>query len=376
MGVLHAIRQRSLRAHLCSTGAVFYLAAGLLAAASADAGASELCARTKHGSPSGPLFLRDACKKGELELGTFNGQRWTLAAPAAHLGVSADSGAAALTVGDGETVQETLAYEATTDPAGTADIASDSVEEGSVDHGDITLMARTSAGRAFVIHGRFTASRLLGSPDIQLSSTVDYQEGTIDPPPSSQVVQDGNKWIVRVIGNGIEPVSWNLTFIKWQARSKQSEAKANLKALYTAEKAFFQEKDRYSTLVHVFGFSPERKNRYRYVLTVNPASLENRSGVYAVGMDTDEGISEDTFFYPPIGSTITQGPCAGSPPWGITDGSTPSFTAAAYGNIDGDNTLDVWTISSESRTLSGSNCDAVGGVAAGEPANEQNDVNK
>jgi len=32
-------------------------------------------------------------------------------------------------------------------------------------------------------------------------------------------------------------------FIKFQARSKQSEAKANLKAVFTAQKAFFQEKD-------------------------------------------------------------------------------------------------------------------------------------
>src|SRR5581483_9733545 len=36
-------------------------------------------------------------------------------------------------------------------------------------------------------------------------------------------------------------------FIKFQARSKQSEAKANMKAMFTAEKAFYQEKDRFST---------------------------------------------------------------------------------------------------------------------------------
>ena len=38
-------------------------------------------------------------------------------------------------------------------------------------------------------------------------------------------------------------------FIKFQARSKQSEAKSNSKAMFTAEKAFFAEKDRYSSLV-------------------------------------------------------------------------------------------------------------------------------
>src|SRR3954451_561061 len=49
-------------------------------------------------------------------------------------------------------------------------------------------------------------------------------------------------------------------FIKFQAKSKQSEAKSNLKALFTAEKAFFQEKDRYDTGVSFVGFSPAPTN--------------------------------------------------------------------------------------------------------------------
>src|SRR3954463_16802551 len=64
-------------------------------------------------------------------------------------------------------------------------------------------------------------------------------------------------------------------FIKFQARSKQSEAKANLKAIFTAQKAFFQEKDRYSSLTGEVGFSPERNNRYAYYLTA-ANTLENR----------------------------------------------------------------------------------------------------
>jgi type IV pilus assembly protein PilA len=377
MGVVFlAIRQRSLWARLASAGAIFCVVAGLLAAASVSASASELCAHTKNGSPSGPLFLRDACKKGELELGIFDGQRWTLGAPAAHVGVTADSGASALSVGDGETIQETQSYEATTDPAGTADIVGDTVEEGSVDHGDITLMARTTDGRAFVIHEQFTASRLLGSSDIQLSSTVDQQTGTIDPPPSAQVAQVGNRWILQVMGNPADLIFWNVNFIKFQARSKQSEAKANLKALYIALKAYFQEKDTYSSFVGEIGFAPERNNRYRYVLTANPVSLQDRSGVFAVQHSTDQGVSEDVFKYGPLGATVTQGPCAGSDPWGVVTGPSGSFTVAAYGNIDADGTLDIWTISDQARVLSGPNCDAVGNVAAGEPANEQNDVNR
>src|SRR5205085_1607590 len=55
-------------------------------------------------------------------------------------------------------------------------------------------------------------------------------------------------------------------FIKFQARAKQSEAKANLKAVYTAEKAYYQEKDTYSNEVGRIGFAPERGNRYAYDL--------------------------------------------------------------------------------------------------------------
>src|ERR1700674_5111610 len=66
-------------------------------------------------------------------------------------------------------------------------------------------------------------------------------------------------------------------FIKFQARSKQSEAKANMKAIFTAQKAFFQEKDRYSSLTGEVGFSPERNNRYAYYLDPSGASMETRN---------------------------------------------------------------------------------------------------
>ena len=44
-------------------------------------------------------------------------------------------------------------------------------------------------------------------------------------------------------------------FIRFQARSKQGEAKTNLKALFTAQKSFYAEKDRYSTDGSEVGFA-------------------------------------------------------------------------------------------------------------------------
>ena len=134
----------------------------------------------------------------------------------------------------------------------------------------------------------------------------------------------------------------------------------------------------YATKVEEVGFAPERGNRYRYVLTADPITIEDRSGVNVVGLLTDEGIEVDLFKFPQnLYPKITHGPCFTTYAWGITLVQTKAvFTGAAYGDIDGDNTLDVWTISTADRWLSGPGCDSVGFVPAGEPANEVNDVNR
>src|SRR5436309_9620003 len=66
-------------------------------------------------------------------------------------------------------------------------------------------------------------------------------------------------------------------FVKFQARSKQSEAKANMKAMFTAQKAFAAEKDRFSSLTGEIGFSPERNNRYAYFTGPAAGTLEVRT---------------------------------------------------------------------------------------------------
>ena len=68
-------------------------------------------------------------------------------------------------------------------------------------------------------------------------------------------------------------------FIKFQARSKQSEAKSNLKGAFTAQKSYFQEKDKYSPIAGVIGFAPERGNRYYYLLSaaaVDGSTVQDR----------------------------------------------------------------------------------------------------
>jgi type IV pilus assembly protein PilA len=174
-------------------------------------------------------------------------------------------------------------------------------------------------------------------------------------------------------------------FIKFQARAKQSEAKANMKAMFTAEKAYFQEKDRYSSLVGEVGFSPERNNRYAYFLNAAPSSMVNRTGqTETVTPTTDNGVQVDTFKYTDaIAVTANTAPtastCGQSLPGIVVATATTAakFTGMAQGNVDSDPVLDLWSISTETRNLSATaTCDQPNANPAGEPANEFNDVNR
>ncbi|HEY1907806.1 MAG TPA: DUF4190 domain-containing protein, partial [Myxococcaceae bacterium] len=56
-------------------------------------------------------------------------------------------------------------------------------------------------------------------------------------------------------------------FIRFQARSKQSECKTNLKALWTAQREHRNAKGQYATSLEELGFTVPRGNRYAYLLS-------------------------------------------------------------------------------------------------------------
>jgi type IV pilus assembly protein PilA len=165
-------------------------------------------------------------------------------------------------------------------------------------------------------------------------------------------------------------------FIKFQARSKQSEAKANLKALFTAEKAYYAEKDKYSPIVGQIGFVPERNNRYAYFLD-KAGTVSNRSAVTetgadtasAIGVDVMKGYDNQVYAAAPCGPTDAGAvaPASATGQW--------TWEGIAIGNIDGDTDADIWSISTASRTMTaGGACTDAGAAAGGEPANDHNDV--
>jgi len=104
-------------------------------------------------------------------------------------------------------------------------------------------------------------------------------------------------------------------FMRFQAKSKQSEAKTNLGAIGTTAEAFRAEKDTYMTSFIGLGWAPQGNTRFSY------------------------------FYYGTIiSNTVT-------PSGGCPTGTGPSnlnvteqaFTAGAAGDIDKDITCDLWT---------------------------------
>ncbi len=187
-------------------------------------------------------------------------------------------------------------------------------------------------------------------------------------------------------------------FIRFQARSKQSEAKSNMKSLFTAQKSYYQEKDRYSQLVKVIGFAPERGNRYAYYNGPIASGLIDRTA--AAGTETSPatavGYTIDIFKHPTLSATSNTGvpastnmgtttfvgagndPAAPGVSNAATAGASDHFMAYAIGQIDNDAAVDEWFVSSKDATNPGT-CPVLDAndtrAPAGEPFNPYNDVN-
>jgi type IV pilus assembly protein PilA len=202
-------------------------------------------------------------------------------------------------------------------------------------------------------------------------------------------------------------------FIKFQARSKQSEAKTNLRAIFTTQKSYYGNKQQYLESFDMIGFAPEYNNRYAYfgggantwLRTVAGGNLPtkgadpsctNLTGVQYIGADAVKNyLDPGAALVVPVATRTTNlgtGVAAmaavgvsplGASPAGCCPNGICEFVAGAVGNIDSDLTWDTWTISSQGGTAAGTAgivcpltamTGAVGSFAEGEPVNECNDV--
>lgn len=184
-------------------------------------------------------------------------------------------------------------------------------------------------------------------------------------------------------------------FIRFQARSKQAEAKTNLKAIFTGQKSFYAEKDRYAGFNGEIGFAPERGNRYGYTLAagVAAAACEDRSTatpVFPAGGATC--VTSDLYRYPSAALLEAIPGAPGATAWaaastGVTvptaaEGgnfgvcpATCSFQASARGNLDNDPAIDYQSVSSEFMTITVGACnEQQDNVQPGASAQLYNDV--
>lgn len=66
-------------------------------------------------------------------------------------------------------------------------------------------------------------------------------------------------------------------FKKYQAKSKMSEAKLQLSALYTAETSFFSDYNMYANCLRYMGYDPDRERNNRYYAIGFPAAVTARN---------------------------------------------------------------------------------------------------
>ena len=119
------------------------------------------------------------------------------------------------------------------------------------------------------------------------------------------------------------------TFMQYQTRARQSEARTSLGAIYMGEHAYWIETGRYGSIGEI-RYVIAGRTRYTYRTGAAGAGGGANANVTAPG-DTQDTINASTGTIEAEGAIV-----AGS--------SATSFTATAAGNLDADPTVDRWSV--------------------------------
>ena len=106
-------------------------------------------------------------------------------------------------------------------------------------------------------------------------------------------------------------------FLRYQAKTKQTEARTNLKGIYIAEMGYFGEYDTYTDDFAALGWKVADNVRYSYDLG---GEILGKLKAGKTQCEKSKGKAE-----------------------------TRKFKAEACGNIDGDDTIDRWTINEKQK---------------------------
>jgi len=114
-------------------------------------------------------------------------------------------------------------------------------------------------------------------------------------------------------------------FLKYQAKSRQSEARTNLGGVFVAQTSFYGEQGRYSNFDQIGFALAGSSNRYTYraMLTTQVGTSVNAGAVQTIAAGIGAAAAEGT-------------PAAVS--------AATGFTATAAANLDTDTVLDQWHV--------------------------------
>jgi type II secretory pathway pseudopilin PulG len=143
-------------------------------------------------------------------------------------------------------------------------------------------------------------------------------------------------------------------FLKFQCKSKQSEAKTNLAGIWVAEKSFYGEYGFYTTDLKALNWSPDGAPAYLYGFAEEGPDRLPGEATPPSDYDPSRKDTSDPTVIGGLYSTVKMRDVNGSP---LTGADLPAdavvtesgFTAAAIGDVDTDSSyggasLDVWTI--------------------------------
>ncbi len=110
------------------------------------------------------------------------------------------------------------------------------------------------------------------------------------------------------------------SFLKYKTAAKQSEAQMNLKSIYVAQASYFAETETYGSTFATIGWEPFDAKSYTDYLADDVAEGSQAASV-SLPEDVDVAVTAE------------------------------SWRAAAVGNVDQDETLDIWVIDQDNQMV-------------------------
>ncbi len=141
-------------------------------------------------------------------------------------------------------------------------------------------------------------------------------------------------------------------FLRYQAKSRQSEAKTNLGAIFVAETAYLSENSRYGSFAEIGYALAGTTNRYTYRSPVNGGAAGSGGTIYPAANYDQISCGAPAPCTPALDNTVV-------PSLASTAAGSVGFTATAVASIDNDATIDSWHVNDLKNGLTTADIDDV-----------------